>query len=160
MPADPSPTGGVERTASAGVALAPEPAVAVDDGVVTMPGDDVIGAPRGLAGPTIGQSSRRRVAGLVGQYAVLVVLAALVLLPLAFTFMQALSPPFQWVEAGRPLHPVDVDWKDRTWFTGGVVSVVLRTLVVVLALAWVQLKAAGGHLRDLSSLATPRRVLA
>jgi sn-glycerol 3-phosphate transport system permease protein len=74
--------------------------------------------------------------------------------------MQALSPPFQWVEAGRPLHPVDVDWKDRTWFTGGVVSVVLRTLVVVLALAWVQLKAAGGHLRDLSSLATPRRVLA
>jgi sn-glycerol 3-phosphate transport system permease protein len=160
MPADPSPTGEVERTASAGVALAPEPAVAVDDGVVSMPGDDLLGAPRGLAGPTIGQSSRRRVAGLVGQYAVLVVLAALVLLPLAFTFMQALSPPFQWVEAGRPLHPVDVDWKDRTWFTGGVVSVVLRTLVVVLALAWVQLKAAGGHLRDLSSLATPRRVLA
>jgi sn-glycerol 3-phosphate transport system permease protein len=130
--------------------------------VVTMPGDDLLGEPTAgpTAGTTVGRGAARRTAGIVGQYAMLVGLAALVLLPIAFTVIQALSPPFVYFERGRPLHPVAVDWKDRTWFTGGTFSVVARTLVVVVALAWVQLKAAGGRARDLALLAAPRRLIA
>ena len=106
----------------------------------------------------IGRSPGRRRAGLAGQYAVLVVLAAVVLAPLFFTFIQALSPPFRYLAQGKPLHPVEVDWKDRTWFTGGALSVVARTLVVALALAWVQLRAAGHRLTEPGPLAEPRRL--
>ncbi|MDD9369269.1 MAG: carbohydrate ABC transporter permease [Acidimicrobiales bacterium] len=134
---------------------------APDDGVVAMPGDDVLGAPeRGFTAATLGRSRSRRTLGLVGQYAVLTVLAAIVVLPLIFTVLQALSPPFRYVNAGKPLHPVSVEWKDRTWLSGGAFSVVVRTLVVARALAWVQLRAAGGSLRDLAPLADPRRLVA
>ncbi|HET8617867.1 MAG TPA: carbohydrate ABC transporter permease [Acidimicrobiales bacterium] len=131
------------------------------DTLVAEPAGDVLGGPeRELAAATIGKSSARRIAGLAGQYAVLVALAVIVLTPVVFAVVMALSPPFDYIAAGRPLHPVNVDWKDRTWLDGGVVSVVLRTAVVVLALAWVQLKVAGGTARDLGLLATPRRVVA
>jgi sn-glycerol 3-phosphate transport system permease protein len=126
--------------------------------VVTPP--DVLGAPRALTAATIGQSSARHRWGLVGQYTVLVLLAALVLGPVLFTLLQALSPPFDYLRAGKPLHPVAVEWKDRTWLSGGAFSVVGRTLLVALLLAWVQLKAAGGGMRDLAPLAAPRRVAA
>jgi sn-glycerol 3-phosphate transport system permease protein len=105
----------------------------------------------------VGQSATRRQAGIVGQYAVLVVLAALVLAPIGFALIQALSQPFNYARAGSPLHPVDVTWVDRTWFTGGALSVTLRTLAVVIALAWVQLKAAGSGLLHPAPLAAPRR---
>jgi sn-glycerol 3-phosphate transport system permease protein len=108
----------------------------------------------------LGQSSTRYLMGLVGQYALLVALAALVLAPLALTLIQALSPPPAYLAAGKPLHPVAVDWKDRTWFTGGAFSVVARTLVVLLVLVLVQLKAAGSGLRDLAPLRQPRRLFA
>jgi sn-glycerol 3-phosphate transport system permease protein len=131
------------------------------DTLVAEPAGDVLGGPEHeLAAATIGKSSARRIAGLAGQYAVLVALAVIVLVPVVFAVVMALSPPFDYIAAGRPLHPVNVDWKDRTWLDGGVVSVVLRTAVVVLALGWVQLKVAGGTARDLGRLATPRRVLA
>ncbi len=134
---------------------------APDEGVVTMAGDDLLGAPeRGLTAATVGRSTSRRTLGLVGQYAMLIVLAAIVLLPLVFTSLQALSPPFRYVNEGKPLHPVSVDWKDRTWLSGGTFSVVVRTLVVAAALAWVQLRAGGGSLRDLAPLAAPRRLVA
>jgi sn-glycerol 3-phosphate transport system permease protein len=132
-----------------------------DDGVVTMAADGLLAEPvHGLTATTIGKSSARRTLGLAGQYALLVCLAAVVLLPVAFTLIQALSPPFTYINEGKPLHPVAVDWKDRTWLSGGAFSVAARTLVVVLALAWVQLKVAGGSLRHLAPLASPRRVLA
>ncbi|HEX5946640.1 MAG TPA: carbohydrate ABC transporter permease [Acidimicrobiales bacterium] len=132
-----------------------------DDGVVTMPGDDLLGgAEGGRPAATLGHSRSRRTLGLVGQYALLTLLAAIVLLPLVFTSLQALSPPFRYVNEGKPLHPVSVDWKDRTWLSGGAFSVVARTLVVAAALAWVQLRAAGGSVRDLAPLAAPRRILA
>ena len=89
-----------------------------------------------------------------------VLLGAIVLLPIVFTMLQALSPPFRYINEGKPLHPVSVDWKDRTWLSGGALSVVLRTGLVALALAWVQLRVAGGRLRDLSPLAAPRRIVA
>ena len=132
-----------------------------DAGVATLPSDDVLGAPEHeLRAATIGKSSSRRTLGLVGQYGLLVVLAAIVLGPIAFALLQALSPPFDYINAGKPLHPVHVDWKDRTWLTGGAFSVVARTAVVALALAWVQLRAAGGTLRHPAPLASPRRIAA
>ena len=131
-----------------------------DDGVATLPSDDVLGTPTGLAAASIGKSSSRRLVGLAGQYGVLVVLAVIVLAPVALSLMQALSPPFDYINAGKPLHPVNVDWKDRSWLSGGAFSVVARTAVVALALAWVQLRAAGGTLRHPALLATPRRLLA
>lgn len=131
-----------------------------DDGVATLPSDDVLGTPTGLPAATIGKSSSRRLLGLTGQYGVLVVLAVIVLAPVALSLMQALSPPFDYIDGGKPLHPVNVDWKDRSWLSGGAFSVVARTAVVTLALAWVQMRAAGGTLRHPAPLATPRRLLA
>jgi sn-glycerol 3-phosphate transport system permease protein len=132
-----------------------------DDEVVALPGDRVLGAPeRELTAATIGKSSRRRTLGLVGQYAALVLLASLVLVPIGFTLIQALSPPFPYFDAGKPLHPVAVDWKDKGWLDGGAFSVVARTLVVAVALAWVQLRAAGGQLSRPAPLASPRRLVA
>ena len=126
-----------------------------------LPGDRVLGVPEhGLTAATVGKSSSRRILGLVGQYAALAVLAALVLVPIGFTLIQALSPPFQYFDAGKPLHPVAVDWKDKGWLDGGAFSVVARTLVVALALAWIQLRAGGGRLGHLAPLASPRRVVA
>src|SRR5918994_1712520 len=130
--------------------------------VVTMPGDNLIAAPaEGLSpGVDVGRSAGRRRVGLAGQYAVLVALASIVLLPVGLTLIQALSPPFTYIDAGKPLHPVAVDWKDRTWFTGGAFSVVARTLVIVVFLGWVQLRAAAGRARDVAILGAPRRALA
>lgn len=91
-----------------------------------------------VAIPTYGRSTSRRVVGLIGQYGLLSALSVLVLGPLVLTVFQALSPPFVWVNRGRPWHPVGVAWKDRTWWTGGALSVVVRTLVVVALLAWLQ----------------------
>jgi sn-glycerol 3-phosphate transport system permease protein len=132
-----------------------------DDEAVALPGDRVLGAPeRELTAATIGKSSRRRTLGLVGQYAGLLLLASLVLVPIGFTLIQALSPPFPYFDAGKPLHPVAVDWKDKGWLDGGAFSVVARTLVVAVALAWVQLRAAGGQLSRPAPLASPRRLVA
>jgi sn-glycerol 3-phosphate transport system permease protein len=126
-----------------------------------LPGDRVLGAPEHeLTAATIGKSSSRRVLGLVGQYAALAVLAALVLVPIGFTLIQALSPPFRYFDAGKPLHPVAVEWKDKGWLDGGAFSVVARTVVVALALAWIQLRAGAGRLGHLAPLASPRRVVA
>ena len=83
-----------------------------------------------------GRGPSRHAVGVVGQYAMLVVLSILVLGPLLLTLIQAMSPPFIYVEAGKPLHPVNVDWKDRTWFTGGAFSVVARTAVVLVVFTW------------------------
>jgi sn-glycerol 3-phosphate transport system permease protein len=127
--------------------------------VLVTPDDplDAVPAAGVATAEAIGQSSTRHTMGLVGQYALLVVLAAVVLLPLVLTLIQALSPPPAYLEAGRPLHPVAVDWKDRTWFTGGAFSVVARTLVVLLILALTQIKAAGGRgFGDLTALRRPR----
>ena len=131
------------------------------DGVATLPSDDVLGAPEHeLTAATIGKSGGRRTLGLFGQYGLLAVLATIVLAPVALALMQALSPPFDYINAGKPLHPVSVDWKDRTWLTGGPFSVVARTALVALALAWVQLRAAGGTVRHLAALRAPRRIAA
>jgi sn-glycerol 3-phosphate transport system permease protein len=160
MPAD--SVAGVVTSGSAAVLTDADTTVsAPGDGVVTMPADSLLGGPdRGLTAATIGKPWWRRALGLAGQYAVLLVLAAVVLLPLVFTTLQALSPPFQYINEGKPLHPVAVDWKDRTWLSGGIFSVVARTLVVVVALAWVQLKVGRGSLHRLAPLASPRRILA
>jgi len=127
--------------------------------VVIAPDDplDAVPAAGVATAGTLGQSSTRHTLGLVGQYAALVALAALVVTPLLLTLIQALSPPPAYLEAGRPLHPVAVDWKDRTWFTGGAFSVIARTLVVLAILVLTQIKAAGGRgFGDASVLREPR----
>lgn len=174
MPADGDGRPLVERSAGPAAGGRPAGATAVTDvgtspgaapapagTVLALPTDDLLGGPdRALTAATIGKSAPRRALGLVGQYGVLVILATIVLLPLVFTVLRALSPPFPYINEGKPLHPVAVDWKDRTWLSGGAFSVVARTLVVAVMLAWVQLKAGGGALRRLAPLASPRRVLA
>lgn len=118
-------------------------------------------ASQGLAaGGTAGRSRARRAWGVVGQYALLVLLALLVLGPLLLTVRQALTPPFQWVNAGRPPYPVRVDWKDRSWWSGGAVSVMARTLVVLFLLAWLQKVAAGVTWRRWRELLRPDLALA
>jgi sn-glycerol 3-phosphate transport system permease protein len=128
--------------------------VAPDDPLDAVPAEGVATA------AALGQSSSRYALGVAGQYALLVALAVVVVAPLGLTLIQALSPPPAYLEAGKPLHPVAVDWKDRTWWTGGAFSVIARTLVVLLILALVQLKAAGGRLGDLAPLRRPRVLLA
>lgn len=110
--------------------------------------------------PKLGQSPLRRRLGTVGQYATLTGLSLVVLGPLLLTVIQALSPPFTYVARGRPLHPVAVEWKDRTWLTGGSFSVIARTLVVLLLLAWFHKMASGHGWRELRALASPARLVA
>jgi sn-glycerol 3-phosphate transport system permease protein len=107
-----------------------------------------------------GHTDVRHTLGLIGQYGALCLLSLLVLGPLFLTVVQALSPPFTYVNEGRPLHPVAVDWKDRTWWTGGVLSVVVRTALVAFTLAWAQKAAAWGSWKDLRWLGTPSRLVA
>lgn len=97
---------------------------------------------QGPATPT-SHASGRRTLGLVGQYSFLSLLSVLILGPLFLTVIQALSPPFVYVKQGRPLHPVGVAWADRTWWSGGLISAVLRTLVIALLFAWLQRAASG-----------------
>ena len=114
---------------------------------------------RGSAELRMGQSPARKTAGLVGQYTSLGLLSLLVLGPIALTVIQALSPPFTYVNEGKPLHPVGVSWQDRTWFTGGPVSLIVRTLIIVALLAWLQKVASGGGWKD-KALQAPSRLVA
>jgi sn-glycerol 3-phosphate transport system permease protein len=110
------------------------------------------------AGGTVGRSSARRTLGLVGQYALLTALAVLVLGPIFLTGILAMSPPFVWART-KPLHPVVVNWKDRTWFSGGAPSVVLRTLVILAFFVWFQKVAARVSWRSWRALLTPVALL-
>src|SRR5262245_37319963 len=148
MPADAGPT--VDAAAQV------EPA-AGDAG-----GDGAAAAtrPAGLGAGPRRRGGVARVASLAGQYLLLTLLAIIVLVPLAFALIQALSPPVPYVAAGHPFHPVAVQWKDRTWLSGGFVSVAARTVLVVVGLGWLQLRMAGGRARDVALLAAPRRLVA
>jgi len=122
-------------------------------------GADTGGTAEGL-GVGAGRSRTRRRVSLAWQYALLVVLALLVLGPLLLTVRQALTPPFRWVNEGRPPYPVRVDWKDRTWWSGGPLSVVGRTLVVAFLFAWFHKVAAGVAWSRWRELLTAPRLVA
>lgn len=92
------------------------------------------------------------------RYLILIVLAAIVLAPLYLTVLQALSPPLDYLREGKPLHPVNVTWKDRSWVSGGPVSVLGRTLVVVIALAFLQRGASPFDRWRAPGLLSPRRI--
>lgn len=118
-------------------------------------------ASSGLAGAgTVGRSGARRTVGQVGQYTVLCLLALVVLGPLLLTLIQALSPPFTYVNAGKPLHPVAVAWQDRSWWSGGLTSVVGRTVVVFFLFAWLQKVGAGLSWQRWRSFLHPAHLLA
>ena len=110
------------------------------------------------AGGHAGRSSARKTWGIAGQYAMLIVLAVLVLGPIYLTILQGMSPPFKYLAAGKPLHPVAVEWKDRTWYTGGFASVLLRSLVVAWFFAWIQKVGAGASWRAWRVLLVPARL--
>lgn len=106
--------------------------------------------------PSVSSLDRgRRIRGLIGQYALLLALSLVVLGPLLLTLIQAMSSPFAWVFAGKPLHPVEVDWKDRTWFSGGAFSAAVRTLLVVAFFAWFNRVTSGRSWKDWSSFLAP-----
>jgi sn-glycerol 3-phosphate transport system permease protein len=107
---------------------------------------------------TLDHGHELRLVSLAGQYELLSLLAMVVLGPVLFTVISALSPPFLYVDRGSPLHPVAVDWKDRTWFTGGPFSVVIRTLTVLLLFTWIQRIASGESWRRWRTSATPARL--
>jgi sn-glycerol 3-phosphate transport system permease protein len=90
----------------------------------------------------------------------LVLLAIVVLGPLLLTVIQAMSPPFVYVEAGKPLHPVNVAWKDRTWFTGGAFSVLARTAVVLVVFTWANKLLVGWDTADRRTVLGWRNLLA
>ena len=113
-----------------------------------------------MAMPETSPRFSRHVLGVIGQYATLVLLSVLVLGPLLLTLIQALSPPFTYVDAGKPLHPVDVNWKDRTWFTGGAFSLVARTFVVLVVFAWINRALAGWGSGIKAAMADWRNLLA
>ena len=115
---------------------------------------------RGVVAGGAGRTGSRRLWGLIWQYAFLSILALVVLGPILLTLRQALTPPFQWVNQGRPPYPVDVAWKDRTWFTGGPLSLVARTLVVLYLFAWLQRVAGDFGWARWRDLLTPPRLLA
>ena len=106
------------------------------------------------------EAGTRRKASVVAQYAVLCLLALIVLGPLLLVMIQALSPPFRYVDAGKPLHPVEVAWKARTWWSGGAFSVVVRTAVVVSFLGWLQYVAGKRRGRSVTDLLAPPQLLA
>ena len=54
--------------------------------------------------------TRRQIAGRVGSYLALSTLSMLVLFPIWLTLVRAVSPPFVYIEAGQPFHPVHPDW--------------------------------------------------
>ena len=136
-----------------------------DDPITSEPPDELtpVGveevASEGLdVGAGVGRSRARHLWGVAGQYAFLVLLAVVVLGPVLLTVIQAMSPPFRYVREGKPLHPVAVDWHDRTWFTGGAASVIIRTLVVLAFFVFVQRVAAGVSWRSWRRLLTPVHV--
>lgn len=131
----------------------------VADGLVVAGPDDASTRARGPAPAAVPTSTRRRW-GIVVQYVLLCLLALLVLGPLFLTGIQALSPPFRYINAGKPLHPVDVAWKDRTWWSGGLFSVMVRTAVVAAALAWLQYVAGKERGRKVADLLAPPQLLA
>src|SRR5262245_45210953 len=149
MPADAGPT--VDES----VPVAPAAGGADGDGEAAVPE-----SPGVAAGP-VRRGGAARAVSLAAQYVLLILLAAVVVIPLAFALIQALSPPVPYVAAGHPFHPVAVEWKARTWLSGGFVSVASRTVLVVLGLGWLQrLRMAGDRSRGLAGLATPRRLIA
>jgi sn-glycerol 3-phosphate transport system permease protein len=145
------------------------------DGIEPRPSDDA--AEVGVAPPesplghqpgtgvatvsTIGRPALRRKLGLAGQYVVLVLLAVVVLAPVLYSLNLALSTnPTINLRDSRAWLPSDVAWKDRTWFTGGPASVVLRSLALLAVMLWAQLRAGGGRVMRPAPLRHPQRLVA
>ncbi|MGI8710428.1 MAG: carbohydrate ABC transporter permease [Acidimicrobiales bacterium] len=128
--------------------------------LTTVGADDAeVGTARATP-PTSRPMDARRRWGIIGQYVLLCALALLVLGPILLTGIQALSPPFRYVRAQRPLHPVSVAWKDRTWWSGGLFSVVVRTAVAAAALGWLQQIAGRTRRRRPADLLRPPALVA
>jgi sn-glycerol 3-phosphate transport system permease protein len=74
-------------------------------------------------------------------YLLLSALSLIVLLPVWLTFVRALSPPFQYIEAGQPLTPVNPDWGvfGEAWRQGNLGRSMALTIGIALIITLAQL---------------------
>lgn len=61
--------------------------------------------------------SLRRVLSMASTYLILTLLSVLILFPIYMLILRALSSPLRYINAGQPLHPVDIQWDvfNRAW---------------------------------------------
>ncbi|MCC5953580.1 MAG: carbohydrate ABC transporter permease [Acidimicrobiia bacterium] len=84
---------------------------------------------------------RNRVLRTVGWYALLSVLAFLVLFPVWMTIVRALSASLPYLSAGQPVYPVEPEWDifSRAWSRGNMGRHLLISAAVTLIIAIAQL---------------------
>ncbi|MGB6058258.1 MAG: carbohydrate ABC transporter permease [Microthrixaceae bacterium] len=61
--------------------------------------------------------SLRQVLSMASTYLILTLLSVLILFPIYMLILRALSSPLRYINAGQPLHPVDIQWDvfNRAW---------------------------------------------
>ncbi|MGB3411521.1 MAG: carbohydrate ABC transporter permease [Microthrixaceae bacterium] len=61
--------------------------------------------------------SLRQILSMASTYLVLTLLSVLILFPIYMLILRALSSPLRYINAGQPLHPVDIQWDvfNRAW---------------------------------------------
>ncbi len=91
-------------------------------------------------GPTAPPGTNRTLR-LIGSYALLILLAALVLFPVWMTIVRALSDPVKWLFQGRPKYPRWIDWNvfSRAWDRGNLGAGLIRSLVATTLITGTQL---------------------
>src|SRR6476619_8484385 len=80
----------------------------------------------------------------VAWYVVLTALSVVVLFPVYMTLVRALSTPFAYIQAGQPLHPVDIQWGifRRAWDEGDLGAKMTISALVTLTIVVAQLATA------------------
>lgn len=80
----------------------------------------------------------KRIASLAGTYALLVLLALVILYPVWMAVVRAISAPFDFIDAGQPPYPVAPEWDifDRAFTEGNfdrafLVSFLMTSIIVV-----------------------------
>ncbi len=82
--------------------------------------------------------SVKRVLSTATTYLVLTLLSVLILFPIYMLILRALSSPLRYINAGQPLHPVDIQWDvfNRAWSDANLaramgLSFVVTSVIVV-----------------------------
>jgi sn-glycerol 3-phosphate transport system permease protein len=77
----------------------------------------------------------------VAWYVVLTTLSVVVLFPVYMTLVRALSTPFAYIQAGQPMHPVDIEWGifRRAWDEGDLGAKMAISALVTVTIVTAQL---------------------
>jgi sn-glycerol 3-phosphate transport system permease protein len=91
-------------------------------------------------GPPQAPSRWRSRLGDVAWYALLGLLAVIVLFPIYMLVIRAISTPLSYIAAGQPLHPVDVEWDvfGRAWDGAGLGRAMAISATVTVIIVAVQ----------------------